>query len=339
MALLQAWPGRGFWQGQPTRIATPGSLTGMVQQMATTPQPHLLSSWVTAFGTFDAAHGWGVNLFSVLALASDRDALPHLTAPASSCRGRRGTVLCLADWVLVQDFGFFGGVGTDPNSMVPMALVFIAGYLAVTRLPAQAPARAKGAAAAPRSWRERLAANPDLHLPFGSGLGRARRNPDRDRPDGPRSYQPSLRRPGPRSSRRRHSSSLRLHRTCPQPGRPVRPPGLARKPARQSGRARRSSTLSARRTARSSLQSSGRSTRSSEPRPAASTSLRSAPTPSSSPRSTWLPSTARKASKECRTGCSSQAPCPSSNTRGGYWGRLSNTYQAVRWSTTASSHT
>ena len=46
-----------------------------------------------------------------------------------------GVVLCLADWVLIEDLGFLGGVGTDPNSMVPMALVFIAGYLAVTRLP------------------------------------------------------------------------------------------------------------------------------------------------------------------------------------------------------------
>ena len=30
------------------------------------------------------------------------------------------TVLCLADWVLIEDFGFFGGLGTDPNSMIPL---------------------------------------------------------------------------------------------------------------------------------------------------------------------------------------------------------------------------
>jgi cytochrome oxidase Cu insertion factor (SCO1/SenC/PrrC family) len=46
-----------------------------------------------------------------------------------------GIVLCIADWVLVEDFGFFGGVGTDPNSMIPMSLVFVAGYLAMTRVP------------------------------------------------------------------------------------------------------------------------------------------------------------------------------------------------------------
>jgi cytochrome oxidase Cu insertion factor (SCO1/SenC/PrrC family) len=161
MALLQAWPGRGFWQGQPTPTSTPGSLTTMVQQMAATPQPHVLSSLVTAFAKFDAAHGWGVNLFSVVALAAigvfflmpqRRLLLAGVVA---------GTVLCVADWVLVEDFGFLGGVGTDPNSMVPMALVFIAGYLAVTRLPAPAPVSAPNtAAAAYRSWQERLVANP-----------------------------------------------------------------------------------------------------------------------------------------------------------------------------------
>ena len=42
-------------------------------------------------------------------------------------------VLCLADWVLIEDFGFFGGLGTDPNSMIPMGLLAAAGFLALTR--------------------------------------------------------------------------------------------------------------------------------------------------------------------------------------------------------------
>jgi cytochrome oxidase Cu insertion factor (SCO1/SenC/PrrC family) len=161
MALLQAWPGRGFWQGQPTRTSAPGSLTTMVQQMAGTPQPHALSSLVTAFGKFDAAHGWGVNLFSVVALAAIGVLFLMPQRRLLLAGVVAGTVLCLADWVLVEDFGFLGGVGTDPNSMVPMALVFIAGYLAVTRLPAPAPASEPNTAAAVhRSWQERLAANP-----------------------------------------------------------------------------------------------------------------------------------------------------------------------------------
>jgi cytochrome oxidase Cu insertion factor (SCO1/SenC/PrrC family) len=134
MAVLQAWPGRGFWQGGIR--AKPGTLAGMVGDMATTSQPHFLSSAVAAFGSFDEAHGWGVNLFVVVALAATGLAL---------LSGRRRLlyptvvvliVLGLADWVLIEDFGVFGGIGTDPNSMPPLLLLLVAGYLAIVRAPA-----------------------------------------------------------------------------------------------------------------------------------------------------------------------------------------------------------
>src|SRR6202035_2251743 len=67
MAVLQAWPGRGFWQG--TSHGQPGTLNGMVQTMATIPQPRFLSAWLSAFASFDAAHGFAVNLFVVVVLA------------------------------------------------------------------------------------------------------------------------------------------------------------------------------------------------------------------------------------------------------------------------------
>ena len=60
---------------------------------------------------------------------------------------------CLADWVLIEDLGFFGGLGTDPNSMVPLLLLAVAGYLALT--PAPAPAAAAGPAAR-AGWRDRF---------------------------------------------------------------------------------------------------------------------------------------------------------------------------------------
>jgi cytochrome oxidase Cu insertion factor (SCO1/SenC/PrrC family) len=133
----------------------------MVRQMAATPQPHVVSSVVASFGNFDAAHGWGVNLFSVVALATVGALFLTPQRRLLLVGVVAGTVLCVADWVLVEDFGFLGGVGTDPNSMVPMALVFIAGYLAVTRLPAPVPASEPSAVAgAQGTWQERLAANP-----------------------------------------------------------------------------------------------------------------------------------------------------------------------------------
>ena len=136
MALLQAWPGRGFWQG--TVDGKPGTLAGMVQSMSGTAQPHVLSSLLSGFGTFAARHGFAVNLVVVIALAAMGAIFltgrPRLVRYAVAF----GIVFCLADWVLVQDLGFLGGLGTDPNSMIPMALLFSAGYLALVPAPQEA---------------------------------------------------------------------------------------------------------------------------------------------------------------------------------------------------------
>ena len=147
MAVLQAWPGRGYWQG--TAHGQPGTLAGMVDGMAQASQPHVLSAMVASFGAFDTAHGFAVNLFMVIVLAA---------TGAGLLSGRRrliraaliaAAVLCLADWVLVQDFGFLGGLGTDPNSMIPTLLLLAGGYLAFTPLPAaDEPAAAETAAPA-----------------------------------------------------------------------------------------------------------------------------------------------------------------------------------------------
>jgi cytochrome oxidase Cu insertion factor (SCO1/SenC/PrrC family) len=135
MAVLQAWPGRGYWQGMAG--GQPGGLSGMVQDMAQTPQPGFLASWLAAFGAFTAAHGFAVNLAVVAALAVLGAAMLGGTRPGALPVVARLAVvaavaLCLADWVLVQDMGIFGGLGTDPNSMIPLGLVIVAGYAALT---------------------------------------------------------------------------------------------------------------------------------------------------------------------------------------------------------------
>ena len=140
MGILQAWPGRGFWSGQADPTATPGTLTAMVRQMAQISQPSLLSSWVRSFGSFDAAHGWSVNLFAVLFLVGIGTCFVSGNRRLLRVGIVAGAVVCLADWIFVQDFGFLGGVGTDPNSMIPMAALFFGGYLAVVRLPVRAEA-------------------------------------------------------------------------------------------------------------------------------------------------------------------------------------------------------
>jgi cytochrome oxidase Cu insertion factor (SCO1/SenC/PrrC family) len=163
MAVLQAWPGRGSWQG--AAHGQPGTLAGMALSMSLTPQPGFLSRWLAAFGAFDQAHGFAVNLVAVAALAAIGVAFgsgrPRLIRPALVAFG----ILCLADWVLVQDLGFLGGLGTDPGSMLPFILLAAAGYLALTRVgavpqvqPAERDAPASEAAAArARRWRPRPA--------------------------------------------------------------------------------------------------------------------------------------------------------------------------------------
>jgi cytochrome oxidase Cu insertion factor (SCO1/SenC/PrrC family) len=172
MAILQAWPGRGFWQGRT------GTLAGMVAQMAQLAQPHVLERVVSAFGSFDAAHGLAVNLFAVTALAVLGAALltgrPKVTQAAVIAAG----ALCLADWVLVQDLGFLGGLGTDPNSMIPTVILLAGGYLALTRTPAARPATADPAAvpgpapeAAPDAALPEAAAPDTLPAPETAGAG------------------------------------------------------------------------------------------------------------------------------------------------------------------------
>jgi len=153
MAVLQAWPGRGFWQG--ISHGQPGTLAGMTHDMAQTPQPGWLSAWVRAFTGFDEAHVFAVNLFAVVALALIGTAFltgrRRLVRPAVAAF----TVLCLADWVLIEDFGFFGGLGTDPNSMIPFALLAVSGYLALT--PGTAAAAETASPEMPAAgWRDRV---------------------------------------------------------------------------------------------------------------------------------------------------------------------------------------
>jgi len=151
MAVLQAWPGRGFWQG--TEHGRPGTLAGITASMAQTAQPGFLAAWVRGFTSFDQAHGFAVNLFAVIVPA----AIGLVLLAARPLQATRPgllravvvvlAVLCLADWVLIEDIGFFGGLGTDPNSMIPLFLLVVAGYLALN--PARAVAAAGTAAPVP----------------------------------------------------------------------------------------------------------------------------------------------------------------------------------------------
>ena len=154
MAVLQAWPGRGFWQGHVG--SQPGTLAAMTQPMAGTSQPHFLSSLVSGFSSVVRDHGFAVNLVVVAALAVI--GVCFLTGRREVVRPALAAflVLCFADWVLIEDFGFLGGLGTDPNSMIPMALLATGGFLALTRVPATVTAPAADPATEPATGRAGL---------------------------------------------------------------------------------------------------------------------------------------------------------------------------------------
>ncbi len=65
MAVLQAWPGNGFWTA-----GSSGALTAMAAEMSETPQPHAIAQVVGHFGGFAAEHAVLVNAFVVAALGA-----------------------------------------------------------------------------------------------------------------------------------------------------------------------------------------------------------------------------------------------------------------------------
>ena len=159
MAVLQAWPGRGFWQGQGPH--GPGALTDMITSMASTPQPAFLGHLVSDFGSFTASHGFWVNALCVLSLGGIGVGLLVTRGRLLRAVVIATAVFCLAAWVLVQDLGFLGGIGTDPNSMIPLLLLVISAYLAATQEAAAQEATAPvepGLApeASKPGWRDRV---------------------------------------------------------------------------------------------------------------------------------------------------------------------------------------
>lgn len=124
LAVLQAWPGRGFWQGNG------GTLTTMIDGMAGLPQPHAQAAVVDAFARFTTANGFAVNLVAVVSLAALGAAFCWGNPRVLRVAVPAAVAFCLADWVLVQDLGMPGGLGTDPNSMIPWVALVISGYRA-----------------------------------------------------------------------------------------------------------------------------------------------------------------------------------------------------------------
>jgi hypothetical protein len=165
-AVLQAWPGSGSWPGGAN--GRPGMLASGGRAMAGPRQPAFLDDLVSGFARFAAGHGIAVNLAAVLVLAAAGGGL--LTGRLALTRPAVIAMIgfCLADWVIVQDLGFLGGLGTDPNSMVPQAILLAAGLAAISASPAPAPSRAPAPAPDGRAGASGRSALAGLGLALGT---------------------------------------------------------------------------------------------------------------------------------------------------------------------------
>lgn len=118
--IVQAWPGRGFWSGG--TALSPGAIPAMAQSMGSVSQPGITASIQHWFASFSLSYSWVYNGIIVVVLLGTGLAFlsrnRRLITPASWVY--LGT--CGLNWVLVQDFGVFGGMGTDVNSMLPWGL-------------------------------------------------------------------------------------------------------------------------------------------------------------------------------------------------------------------------
>jgi hypothetical protein len=176
-AILEAWPGRGFWQGM--LHGRPGSLTAGIGTMAAMRQPAPLHSLVSGAGSVVASHGFAVNLGIVIALAATGSCLLTGRTRVARPAAFLAIVLCLTDWIFIQDLGFLGGLGTDPNSMIPQALLLTAGLVAIVApsaqpTPAPTPAPASTTPDGAVSYRPSQAGSPELRQRPGPALRRAR---------------------------------------------------------------------------------------------------------------------------------------------------------------------
>ncbi|HEY1825110.1 MAG TPA: SCO family protein [Acidimicrobiales bacterium] len=117
-AILQCLPDAEFWHG-----GNSNALTAMTTSMTATDQPHALAWIVRHGGDLAGTLGGGFNVAVILWLVACAAGLwLASTRPLNWPIVALG-VGALLVWVVAEDIAIFGGVGTDINSMVPIALL------------------------------------------------------------------------------------------------------------------------------------------------------------------------------------------------------------------------
>jgi cytochrome oxidase Cu insertion factor (SCO1/SenC/PrrC family) len=116
--VLQCLPAAHFWRGGPSN-----AVAAMSRSMTSAAQPHWLAAIVRATGNAAATMGGGFNLVVIFWLSVA--ALGLWTSVGTRRRWAVWTLVAgaLVGWVAIQDTALFGGLATDVNSLLPLAVL------------------------------------------------------------------------------------------------------------------------------------------------------------------------------------------------------------------------
>ncbi len=116
--VLQVLPSAGFWHG-----GNKNALTAMSRDMTQTAQPHALSWIVLHVGTLAGTLGGGFNVIVILWLGVCVVGLWYASVRQVNWPITVLAVGCVFFWITGEDLAIFGGVGTDINSLIPLAVL------------------------------------------------------------------------------------------------------------------------------------------------------------------------------------------------------------------------
>jgi len=117
-AILQVLPNNGFWSN-----GQGNALNAMILDMTSVPQPEFLAGLGHIFAGVVRAAGPGINIMLVVWMMATGVGLWRTTVSGFVWPSRSLVAGALAGWVLIQDTGLFGGLSTDPNSLILVALL------------------------------------------------------------------------------------------------------------------------------------------------------------------------------------------------------------------------
>ncbi len=117
-AVLQCLPAAGFWHG-----GNANALTSMAQTMTQTAQPRALAWLVRHLADLAGDMGGGFNLIVIFWLLACAVGLWRASRHNINWPFVTLAVGCFFFWIVGEDVAIFGGVGTDINSLIPLAVL------------------------------------------------------------------------------------------------------------------------------------------------------------------------------------------------------------------------